>query len=532
MGHDSLQRFRVRRSFWLALSLVAVVALSRWPLTPRYLYFFDSINFALALEEFDPSQHRPQPPGYPLFVAFTRALRWLTITSEQTLILAGILISALGLFLAWKVGKEIFSARAGLIAALLLVLNPAFWLAGITNQVRTCLAAGTCAVALLAWRAAEPGAPKKWFYAAAAALGVAAGFRPDLLLFLTLLLVWVGLRGRRPLRQWLSAALFLAVTAGPWLGYTILVTGGPKQFFGVLGEYASTQFSASSLLLGADAGSAWRMVKAAIIWNSLGVLTWVWVLPFVRPRLVPPALRRAAPFLLVWFLPAFLFHAFIHVGDPDHTLVTVPILCLVGGALLSELPERSPASHRRRQAWAVAAAVTLNAVVFFRPLPGIAKACSYRAARSLDLTVTAVFNSIRELRRARPIVFVSYRSLATWRHLYYYFPGVPLFVLNTHPQQNPDASTVWLLRNRQGAPLLVLDGEIILPANRRVIWLVQPQHGLHKLLARTAPVQRHGPVVYQDNKPGMHFQFGGYRFATLPMPAANPLRSTSASIQD
>jgi hypothetical protein len=40
---------------------------------PRTLEDLDSINFALAVEQFDVARHRPHPPGYPVFVALAKA---------------------------------------------------------------------------------------------------------------------------------------------------------------------------------------------------------------------------------------------------------------------------------------------------------------------------------------------------------------------------------------------------------------------------------------------------------------------------
>src|SRR3970282_159368 len=67
--------------FFITLSLVIV---TRWPLLPSRLYSFDTVNLALALEDFDPTRHQPQPPGYPLFVAEARLLYWLLGTPERT----------------------------------------------------------------------------------------------------------------------------------------------------------------------------------------------------------------------------------------------------------------------------------------------------------------------------------------------------------------------------------------------------------------------------------------------------------------
>src|SRR5579885_584151 len=56
------------------LLLCVFIAVTRWLAAPKYLYYFDSANFALSLEHFDPALHQPQPPGYPLFVGLIRVI--------------------------------------------------------------------------------------------------------------------------------------------------------------------------------------------------------------------------------------------------------------------------------------------------------------------------------------------------------------------------------------------------------------------------------------------------------------------------
>src|SRR5215813_9299932 len=73
-----------------AAFVLVFLIVTRWPLGPDYLYSFDSVNFALALENFNPALHQPQPPGYPLFVAFTRFLHLVIRRPEDVFLAAGI----------------------------------------------------------------------------------------------------------------------------------------------------------------------------------------------------------------------------------------------------------------------------------------------------------------------------------------------------------------------------------------------------------------------------------------------------------
>ena len=97
---------------------VLLVLLTRWPLMPAHLYSFDSVNLALALEDFDPTRNQPQPPGYPLFVAEARLLHRLFRTPERTFAALAILISGLAVAVLYLLGKRMFSPGVGIIAAL------------------------------------------------------------------------------------------------------------------------------------------------------------------------------------------------------------------------------------------------------------------------------------------------------------------------------------------------------------------------------------------------------------------------------
>src|SRR5579872_3825518 len=124
---------------WIG-ALVLFLAATRWALAPRYLYYFDSANFALSLERFNPALHQPQPPGYPCFVLLIRLIHLWIPNAERVLLIAGLLAAAAATILIRLLAREVFGAPAGMLAAALLASNPVFWFAGITNQIRLFLA--------------------------------------------------------------------------------------------------------------------------------------------------------------------------------------------------------------------------------------------------------------------------------------------------------------------------------------------------------------------------------------------------------
>src|SRR5690348_6908328 len=110
--------------------LIVFIIVTRWPLAPRYLYYFDSANFALSLDKFDPAIHQPQPPGYALFVGLIRLIHFWVERPEQVLLIAGILAACAATLLIRFFAADMFGRNAGILAAALLASSPVFWFAG------------------------------------------------------------------------------------------------------------------------------------------------------------------------------------------------------------------------------------------------------------------------------------------------------------------------------------------------------------------------------------------------------------------
>ena len=107
-GSSSLRRSTIRR----AAPILALLYLGAhiWFLPPA-LEDIDSINFALALHDFDPVLHRPHPPGYPVYVAMGKVTRPIAQRLWPGTDAQGIDAKTLGLW----------SAAGGAIALVLLV---------------------------------------------------------------------------------------------------------------------------------------------------------------------------------------------------------------------------------------------------------------------------------------------------------------------------------------------------------------------------------------------------------------------------
>ncbi len=398
-----------RRLAWIAILTAALIA-TRWTLAPKYLFYIDNINFALAMRHFQPLLHQPHPPGYPFYVALLNLLHLLIPSIKYVQLLSGTVGSLAALLLIWKLGDSVFASPAGSFSAAILFFLPAFWLAGIGNQVRTFLAAGSIAVALCAWKAI---ASHRWLFAAAAVLGVAAGFRPELLFLLSPLLFMAWFEGSRKARDAFAAAAILSAVTAVWLGFIIWKTGGPPLFFVLLAtQWRSGPGSTTLHLFNAALATYWTGI-AGLSWIGAGALVW---------RRIPQAIdRRRVLFFTCWFLPPFLFHALIYITDPDTALDCMPALIVIGGWVLSMAVPR----HTR---WAIgtvaAAAMAINVALFFLSPLHQGRDASYAWVRLVGSDTATAIDGIAALSHGRPATVILHRALVTPRQIAYYFPQV------------------------------------------------------------------------------------------------------------
>jgi len=119
--------------YW-GTSIIALF-LSRWFLKSTYLYHWDSIQFAYALDNFNVLKHTPHPPGYIVYVYLAKGINYFAHDPNLALVATGIIFSVLGLIIIVNLTKELFGKTSGYIAGLLYIVNPAIWFHGLVAEV-------------------------------------------------------------------------------------------------------------------------------------------------------------------------------------------------------------------------------------------------------------------------------------------------------------------------------------------------------------------------------------------------------------
>src|SRR5215831_14206719 len=155
-----MERRLGRCDLLLAVALALLTIASRLPYRARLLYNWDSVQFALALREYDVVKHQPHPPGYVPCVVLA------------------VIFSGLTTFVVYCLAHTAYDRGTALAAATLLAVSPLFWFYGSVGLTYAGEALVASTVAYFAYRALN--GSRSDAYLAAWYLGLAGGMRQSL----------------------------------------------------------------------------------------------------------------------------------------------------------------------------------------------------------------------------------------------------------------------------------------------------------------------------------------------------------------
>ena len=381
--------------------LVAITALTRFAFRSQYLYDIDSVNFALAVRQFDPTLHQPQPPGYLLYVCLARLIHSFVPDVNEALVAISIAASCGAAIMLYGLSRTWFGTRAARCAVVLFIFSPLAWFHGTVALTYIVELFFSAAIGFLCWRGSV--------LAGAVMLGIAAGFRPSSLLFLGPLLVFSLWK-----KDWatrVAGVLVLLSTTFAWFIPLIRVSGGWNVWWLSL-----------AVLWHAVPGS--HTVLNSSIANSFARFVWIFVitglcfgctifLPLVQRR--SDCNRRLPAFILVWIAPGLLFFtfAFLKAVNSGYLLVLTPPVFAWLGLLASEYYKPG----RRAVSWLVLAS---NVAIFlWAPVY-----CSYASVHAFERNLRSVLAALPEVASPADTLIVGFDShFMGYRHAGYYLPG-------------------------------------------------------------------------------------------------------------
>jgi hypothetical protein len=327
MEADSSQK---RNCFIPAILFLVAVCL-RLPFTSKLLYHHDSVNFALALEQYDLRLHQPHPPGYFLYVMLGRAVHLAIPDPNLALITISMVATSLAVVFVYLLAKEMYDFRTSVIASLLAVVSPNLWFHGEVALSYGVEALFSAAMGYLCWNLYQ--GRGQLLFASAVTLAVAGGFRQNTLAFL--LPLWLLSLTRVELRKALAALLLLVGVSGMWFWGMIRMTGGMDAYFASLGHlWESNTGHSSAFEMGWRSLGVFCKTLLAFNFYSIGAGTvllatagyLVW-----RSGGLGSTCRGKRGFYLAWMLPPYLFYQFVFIqpSNPGYVLILLPPLLLL-----------------------------------------------------------------------------------------------------------------------------------------------------------------------------------------------------------
>ena len=400
--------------------LAVAFALAHLPSVVSTLEDIDSVNFALALRDFDVADHRPHPPGYPIYVALGKIGVGITrlftgdapasAAEALTLSSLSLLSAVLAIVLLYRLLSTISSTRAdgaaagatpagpsldpaALAATALTVACPLFWYLAVRPMsdvpgLAVALAAQACLG--LAWSRQQPDAsgdrrlgPDRMAASGGmivlgsllAALSI--GFRSqNAILTLPFLFgVLIDRIGRGFGGAAIGATAAFLFGTLVWALPLIIASGGVDAYLAALGSQAGEDFAGVQMLYLNPTSprlAAYAFLRTAIYpWDSM--LLGSVIVTLAATGIVALAIddRRALMALALLALPYFVFHLLFHdTAFVRYALPLVPpaaFLAVRGAELIARraaLPLIGAAAL-----WAVSIAAPVLAAYGSQPSP-------------------------------------------------------------------------------------------------------------------------------------------------------------------
>jgi len=385
-------------------ALALIFALAHLPFLAHSLEDIDSVNFALGVRDFNVAEHRPHPPGYPVYIAMgkvmtaaagaamsgspaasieARALAVLSLLAGLIAIanLYGVFTSlgsrAPGASSPWRtINVEALAATAVTVSCPLfwyLAARPMSDLPGLSFA----LAAQACL--LLAWwrQTPGPGGDRRLTPAMMSASGrmivigsllaaLSIGMRSQTVWFTVPLLVVVLLDrvGRGVAGAMIGGGIMFVVGGLAWGIPLLVVSGGLGPYLAALGTQAGEDFAGGEMLYTNPSAraAAFALMRTFLDpWDSMALGSVVIVLAAAGVVHLLIRDRRALVAVSAMSAPYLVFHlAFQDTSFVRYALPIVPAVAF--------LAMRGAAFATERGVAAAAAAIAIGAVVIASPV--------------------------------------------------------------------------------------------------------------------------------------------------------------------
>jgi hypothetical protein len=319
----------------IPLFLAILILITRIPFMSKFLYEWDSVNYALGFQTYNIAQEQPHAPGYILYVALGKGVNYIFNDPNTSMICLAIVFTIFTGILIYFMAKELFSRKVGIVAGILFVFNPLIWFYGDIASIYIFEAFFSILIAYTSYKFIK--GDEKFIYISAIALGLAGGFRIDLIEFLLPFWIFCIWYDKPSYNKIIKGLILFALSLLVWIIPTVISVGGFEQYLTLM-KTTSEAAGYTSILFGASIKEQLLNTGACIMWSLLGlsivgILTVLFFLIYHRHGLISKSItylkKPMTIFFLLWAGPAFIFYLLIYVVKPGYLLTCIPPLMII-----------------------------------------------------------------------------------------------------------------------------------------------------------------------------------------------------------
>lgn len=374
MNYENIKKSRYP-DFLMVIFLSILTVATRIPFVSKYLLEWDSVNFALSFEHYSTAMDQPQAPGYILYVGLGKVVNSIFHDANTTMVFISIVFSILTVLILYLIAKQMFSQKIAIISAILLIFSPIFWFYG---EIATIYPVESFLAALIVYTSYQILRGRtKFIYISALVLGIAGGFRQDLIVFMLPLLIYCLHHHFRDIKKMSAALIVFIVSVLLWAVPAVLLAGSLKSYLTSFGHFSGS-FQTSSIFFGAAPSTHLLMDAMLVSWLILGLgfVTVVVLVAFILKKRKTILNRKTSSnpvsmVLLLWILPELIFQILIPLSKPGYSLTYLPGLLLVSGyaftSLSSSLTSKLNFSPRSILGCLLVVTIILNSLYFIYP---------------------------------------------------------------------------------------------------------------------------------------------------------------------
>lgn len=308
----------------------------------------DAIDFALGLRSYDLAKYQPHPPGYPIYMFFSKLL-FMAFTDEvDSLRITSVLFGTFTVIPFFYLAKQMYGSQVAKVSTMLLVINPLHWLMS-TRALSDIM--GLFFIVLCVYFLYQATSPRnnqaltlKHLLRASFILSIALGVRISYFPHLFLWAFVIFSCSTRIKEKWAIRVLVFPLLT--FLGTTLLWVIGQAMVVGVESLFSEAVHFGKGHLMDWG-GTMWThpdltsrfkelMIQDVMMhglgggWDGLRLLVSLLTSTSVFFYFMKEGFSFRLKFLICWLLP-YLLWVFMgqNLNNPRHILAGLPIFILV-----------------------------------------------------------------------------------------------------------------------------------------------------------------------------------------------------------